>query len=67
MSYPYGPEPYPTWDELERWHDDFRTALYAEHEHACETMLPLHSYSNLFVSRSDGGFLLHRAPLRRHG
>lgn len=39
MSYPYGPEPYPTWDELERWHDDFRTALYAEHEHACETML----------------------------
>lgn len=39
MSYPYGSEPYPTWDELERWHDDFRTALYAEHEHACETML----------------------------
>lgn len=39
MSYPYGPELYPTWENLERWQDSFRTALYAEHEHARETML----------------------------
>lgn len=39
MSYPYGPELYPTWENLERWQDAFRTALYAEHEHARETML----------------------------
>lgn len=39
MGYPYGPEPYPTWEQLERLRDEFGTALYAEHEHAREAML----------------------------
>lgn len=39
MSYPYGPEPYPTWESLERWHDAFANALYAERGHARQTML----------------------------
>lgn len=39
MSYPYGPEPYPTWDELERWQEQFRTALYSERERILRDMM----------------------------
>ena len=39
MSYPYGPEPYPTWDELERWQERFRDALYSERERLLRDMM----------------------------
>ena len=39
MSYPYGPESYPTWETLERDRDGFATTLYTEHERIQETML----------------------------
>lgn len=39
MSYPYGPEPYPTWDELERWQERFRGALYSERERILRDMV----------------------------
>ena len=32
MSYPYGPESYPTWERLEQNRDTFANILYSEHD-----------------------------------
>lgn len=32
MSYPYGPEAYPTWETLEHDRDTFANILYSEHD-----------------------------------
>ena len=39
MSYPYGPESYPTWEMLERDRETFANTLHAEYERIQEDLL----------------------------